>query len=252
MSERKAKDCLIVGADFQPKEEGGRKGVREKVMELGEELKGMGVYIKINSILRACGYDLINDLHNLGLRVVADLKLKDIPETMETDAMLLSEFSPDIVTVLADASVDGMFRVKQQLKNSEILGVTILTSYDEDECQQIYICSVKAGVVRLARLANAAGLDGLVLAAKEIEVIKHERRPDLARIAINSNTPAIRPVWSVVEGDDQAKKRIVTPAKAIGLGAKRIIVGRPIIRNDDPRAAAQRTLDEIQGVLEGN
>jgi len=206
----------------------------------------MGVYIKINSILRACGYDLIDNLHDLGVRVLADLKLKDISETMETDGMFLIEAKPEIVTVLCDASVKGMSKVKEQLKDSEILGVTILTEFDEEECQGVYVCSTKAGVVRLARLAQHAKLDGLVLAAKEIEVVRE--RQELIHLSLN--TPAIRPKWAIVEGDDQAKKRVVTPAEAIEMGADRIIVGRPIVRNVSPRDAAQRTLDEIQAVLE--
>jgi len=244
---RKAEDVLIVAADFKP-EENGRLGARQEVINFAKKIKGTGVYIKINSILRACGYDLIDNLHDLGLKVVADLKLKDIPETMEIDAMFLTEAKPEIITVLCDASVEGMLRVKEQLKGSgsEILGVTVLTSLDEDECQAIYVCSTKAGVVRLARLAENARLDGLVLAAEEIGVIRKRRELD----NFSLNTPAIRPEWTIVGGDDQAKKRIKTPAQAIEMGVDRIIVGRPITRNKDPQSALLRTLSEIEVALE--
>ena len=78
----KPEERLIVAADYSPKVFGGRKGVEEKVLSLAEELSGLGVYILINSILRAVGYNLIDKLHKLGLNVFGDLKLIDIPNTM--------------------------------------------------------------------------------------------------------------------------------------------------------------------------
>ncbi|MDP3961616.1 MAG: orotidine 5'-phosphate decarboxylase / HUMPS family protein, partial [Pseudorhodobacter sp.] len=98
---------LIVAADFKPDllKGNGRSWVRRQVLMLADSLKGTGVYLKTNSILRACGYDLIDEIHNRGLKVFADLKFYDIGETLSTDGALLKEFKPELVTVACIAGV---------------------------------------------------------------------------------------------------------------------------------------------------
>jgi len=250
MAERKPEDCLIVAADFKPDEEligkqGARDNVRGKVLKLAESLNGLDVYIKVNSILRVCGADLIRDIHDLGLRVMADFKLNDIPNTLEIDAILLMEFEPDIVTVMCSSSVEAMMRVREKLApiGSKILGVTALTTMDDEECYGVYGCTSKASVVKLSRLAQLAGLNGLVMSPKEIELVKTRRELQLLSI----NTPGIRPDWIVVENDDQ--KRTDSIGKAFERGVDAIIMGRPIIRHADPREAVLKTLGEIEAQL---
>lgn len=95
-------------------------------------------------------------------------------------------------------------------------------------------------------MAQLAGLGGLVLSGKELEVVEHR-----AELMLSLNTPAIRPIWSLVPNDD--KSRIMTPAKAIAAGADRIVVGRPINnakpntddRPQNPREAVEWTIVEI-------
>jgi len=113
MRELKPEERLIVAADFSPEGYGGIRGVEIKVLDLAEELKGLGVFIKVNSILRAVGYSLIVCLRNLGLNVFADLKLIDIPNTMKTDGEMLLEAQPDILTVMCCAGIDGMNAVRK-------------------------------------------------------------------------------------------------------------------------------------------
>lgn len=243
----KPQERLIVAADYSPKEHGGIDGVERKVLALGHELEGLGVYIKVNSALRASGYGLIRKLHNLGLKVFADLKLIDIPNTMRTDGEMLAEVKPEILTLMCCAGIDGMNAAKEALEgDTEVLGVTVLTSLNEEECQAIFTCSTKAGVLRFARMAQMAGLGGLILSPKEVEVVRNR-----FEIVLSLNTPGVRPEWSIVEGDDQT--RVLTPQKAIKNGAKRIVMGRPITKakaNDQglpqsPREAAEQTLKEI-------
>jgi len=250
-TELKPAERLIVAADYSPQDHGGIEGVKEKVFALARELHGMGVYIKVNSILRAVGYDLIVWLHDLGLKVFADLKLIDIPNTMKIDGEMLAEVKPDLLTVMCCAGIDGMHVVQKVIGGStEVLGVTVLTSLDEEECQAIFTCSTKAGVVRLARMAQLAGLGGLILSPQEVEILKKR-----FEITLGLNTPGIRPEWSLVEGDDQS--RVLTPQKAITNGAQRIVMGRPIVKatpNDNglpqnPREAVERTLMEIEATL---
>lgn len=241
----KPEERLIVAADYKPSEHGGIKGVEKKVMDLAKDLKDLGVFIKINSALRACGFGLVTKLHEAGLKVFADLKLIDIPKTMSFDAEFLVEVQPEIVTVMSCAGIDGMHVVQKVIGDScEVLGVTILTSLNEEECQAIFTCSTKAGVLRFARMAQHAKLGGLILSPKEVDIVVNR-----FELTLSLNTPGIRPEWSLVEDDDQS--RILTPSKAIGNGAKRIILGRPITGDKNPRDAVLRTLDEIRVALEG-
>jgi len=243
----KTEDRLIVAADYSPKDFGGVEGVEYQVLNLAAQLQGMGVYIKLNSALRFLGYDLIGKIHDMGLKVFADLKLIDIPNTMGTDAELLAKYRPDILTVMCCAGIDGMSVVQKVLPRTEVLGVTVLTSLNEEECQGIFGCSTKAGVLRFARMAQLAGLGGLILSPKELKILTG--RPELS---LSLNTPGIRPAWSLVEGDDQS--RVLTPQQAIHLGATRIVLGRPIIQacaNDkgfpqSPKEAVGLTLAEIK------
>lgn len=238
-----AAERLIVAADYDPRKEGGIKGVYGKVIGLGSALEGLGIIIKVNSILRARGYGLIGDLHDLGLKVMADLKLIDIPNTMEMDGAMLAEFKPELVTVMCCAGIEGMRQVQETVGvETEVLGVTVLTSLDEEECQAIFTCSTKAGVLRFARMAQLAGVGGLVSSPQEAEMLAARKELILA-----ANTPGIRPEWSLVAGDDQ--RRVMTPGKAIQAGVRRIVVGRPITQADNPRDAVKRTLEEIQVAL---
>jgi len=239
----KVAERLIVAADYDPRKEGGVSGVREKVLKLGDDLEGLGVIIKVNSILRAMGFSLISDLHDAGLKIMADLKLIDIPNTMKMDGTMLAEYKPELVTVMCCAGIEGMSQVQKAMGDTtEILGVTILTSLDEEECQAIFTCSTKAGVLRFARMGQLAGLQGLVSSPQEAEMLAAK-----TEIVLAANTPGIRPAWSLVAEDDQ--QRVMTPGKAIEAGVKRIVVGRPITQAVSPREATERTLEEIEEAL---
>ncbi|MCX6740602.1 MAG: orotidine-5'-phosphate decarboxylase [Candidatus Parcubacteria bacterium] len=237
---------LIVAADFELEGNDVQAAinVRQKVLQLADALHGTGVIIKVNSILRAGGYSLVEELHERGLKVMADLKLVDIPQTMKIDGQLLACYKPEIVTVMANAGIDGLSALVKAMPATQVLAVTVLTSLDEEECQQIYCCSTKAGVLRFARMAQAAGCAGLVLSPKEVDVIR--KRPALN--ALSLNTPGIRPTFGVVKGDDQ--KRTDTPEAAFLAGVDRIVVGRPITQAENPQVAVQLILEEIKVALE--
>jgi len=143
-----------------------------------------------------------------------------------------------------------MHAVQEVLSDTEILGVTILTSLNEEECQQIFTCSTKAGVLRFARLAQLAGLRGIILSPKEVDILVNR-----FELVLRLNTPGIRPKWSMVEDDDQA--RVLTPEQAFKNGVDRIVLGRPVTQakpNDQglpqsPREAVELTLEEIRNGL---
>lgn len=235
---------LIVAADFKPTAPNGKDWVKAQVLALADSLKGTGVYLKVNSALRACGYDLIGEIQSRGLRVFADLKLFDIGETLSTDGLLLKEAKPELLTVACSTGSLAIKALKKGLPEVEVLGVTVLTTFDRDEALTVHRRDVWESVWDLSELADRSGADGLICAATDAEML---RRGFGGRFTLN--TPAIRPTWAIVPGDDQNPDRIMTPAKAIKAGADRIVVGRPIVKAEKPYDAVMRTVDEIASAL---
>ena len=237
----KIEERLIVSADFNPKDFGELKGVETQILSLAKDLQGLGVYIKVNSALRAIGYELITKIHDLGLKVFADLKLNDIPNTMQTDAEFLKEFKPEILTVMCSSGIKGMCSVQEVLKDTtEVLGVTILTSLDNKNCQSIFSCSPEEGAIKFAKIAKIAGFDGIILSPQEVQIVKQ------LNLKLTLNTPGVRPLWTAIKNDDQS--RILTPTKAIQNGVDRIIVGRPITQSQNAREAVLKILEEIEDI----
>jgi orotidine-5'-phosphate decarboxylase len=239
----KPEERLIVAADFIPQNGEGRSWVRKQVLDLADKLADTGVVIKVNSALRACGYDLIDELHARELKVFADLKLFDIKETLTTDGAYLQEASPYLLTTVCSVGIEGMRALKAALPNTQVLGVTVLTNLSDDDTDRMFSCTVSEGVLRFARLAEDANIAGLISSPQEAAMLREE-----FGTFFSINTPAIRPAWSVVAGDDQNPARVMTPAKAITAGADRIVIGRPITKASDPREAVLRTLEEITAV----
>lgn len=234
---------LIVAADYRPEGPKGLIDANRKVLDLARSIANTGVHIKVNTVLRARGYHLIEQLHELGLKVFADPKLNDIKETLATDGAFLREVKPELLTVMCSAGIDGMRALKEMLPDTEVLGVTVLTSLDDRASEAIYRRTVADQVDVFARMALAAGLDGLIASgtdAARLRAIVGDR--------MTINTPAIRPTWANDPGD-QAASRVMTPAAAIRAGADRIVVGRPIVQADDPHEAVMRTIREIESAL---
>lgn len=227
---------LIVAADFKDP---------RQVMVLARALKGTGVYLKVNSALRALGYELITCIHDHNLKVFADLKLYDIPETLATDGALLREAKPELLTVVCTAGVASMQALAVELPETEILGVTVLTSLTQEDVLTIYrYPDIELAVNGLSELAVKAGIDGVICSAKEAAMLRETLGDNMT-----INTPAIRPGWSVVKNDDQNQKRVMTPADAILAGADRIVVGRPITQAEKPYDAVMRTIEEIASAV---
>ncbi len=235
---------LIVAADFKPAAPDGKDWVRAQVLRLADSLNGTGVYLKVNSALRACGYDLIREIQCRDLRVFADLKLFDIGETLSTDGALLREARPELLTTVCAAGVTAMQMLKAELPDTEVLGVTVLTSLKDADTQAMFTCSTEEAVIRFAQVAADAKIDGLISSPQEAEALRAK-----FGMLLSLNTPAIRPTWAIVPGDDQNPDRIMTPAKAIKAGADRIVVGRPIVRAANPYDAVMRTIEEIASAM---
>ncbi|MBX2866689.1 orotidine-5'-phosphate decarboxylase [Candidatus Kaiserbacteria bacterium] len=229
---------LIVAADFDCQ---SRCELKQQVLRFADSIADTGVIIKVNFALRACGYDLIDELKSRGLKVFADLKLTDISATLQKDGYLLREAAPELLTVMCANSQKALRALKGELPYTEVLGVTVLTEFTEAEVDGIYKTSVEDAVVQFARTAFTTNLDGLISAPKEVN---HLRAIFGKKLTLN--TPAIRPAWATVKGDDQNLKRSMTPVEAIAAGADRLVVGRPITGADKPLDAVMRTLEEIE------
>lgn len=239
---------LVVAADFDPTPNclDAANSVLDQVARLANQISGLkGVCLKINSALRANHYELIQDIRELGLQVFADLKLNDIGETLAKDGKLLREYNPELLTVMCSTGPAAILALQEQLPETEIVGVTILTSLKEEDVQEMYGTDIQTAVLRLIDLTiRKTAVRSFVCSAAEVPMIRSRFGEDISLI-----TPGIRPGWTVVVGDDQNQARVMTPAKAIKAGATRLVVGRPILQASSPKLAAEKTIAEIEAAI---
>lgn len=186
------------------------------------------------------GIQLAQELKREGKKVFLDLKLHDIGNTVREGAESVAKLGLDFLTVHAypqtmRGAVEG--RGDTDLR---LLAVTALTSYDDSDLQDAGYRYQVRDLVRLrAEQARVAGIDGIVCSAAETAIVRDAIGPDMVIV-----TPGIRPASA--EAGDQ--KRTLTPAEAIRAGVDHLVIGRPIIRAGDPRAAAASIMDEIATV----
>ncbi len=171
------------------------------------------------------------EIAHLGLPVFLDLKLHDIPNTVAKAIQALRPLEPAILTVHAAGGRAMMEDAKAAAPaGTRVVGVTVLTSLDAEDLAGIGVPGgADAQVARLAALARAAGLDGVVCSGAEIALVR-AAWPE-AFIVV----PGVRPADAALA--DQ--KRVVTPRQALDDGASILVVGRPITLADDPAAAAR-------------
>ena len=195
------------------------------------------------------GPDILNSIRNsTDAGIFLDLKLHDIPATVKRAFMAASAYQPEFVTVHCDEGDEILKNIAEQnLGNSKILAITVLTSLNQEKLKRLgyaqeYAGNISALVLLKARMAKAAGCQGVVCSGLEVAMVKKEIGPDMIIV-----TPGIRPAWTVVEKDDQ--KRIVTPADAIRNGSDYVVIGRPIRDAKDPKEAAEKVSGEIASAL---
>ena len=185
------------------------------------------------------GLALAGRLIASGRRVFLDLKLHDIPRTVEEGVRSLAGLGAAFLTVHAYPQTVRAALAGRAGSGLRLLAVTVLTSMDDaDAAAAGYGTTVAALVRRRAEDAAAAGIDGLVCAATEIEALRASEAHD--RILV---VPGIRPAGEAA-GD---QKRVMTPRRAMELGADYLVVGRPITGAADPLAAARAILAEMGG-----
>jgi orotidine-5'-phosphate decarboxylase len=184
----------------------------------------------------AGGLPYTRTLVDAGKQVFLDLKLHDIGNTVAEGVKSVSRLGATFLTV--HAYPQTMKAAMQAREGSlQILAVTVLTSYDDQDLKHAgYEATVKALVATRAEQARILGVDGLVCSPAETSAVR-----SIVGTKMTLVTPGIRPVGSDV-GD---QKRVTTPGAAIAAGADYLVVGRPIIAADDPKAAAAAIVAEI-------
>ncbi|NQJ68408.1 orotidine-5'-phosphate decarboxylase [Streptococcus suis] len=190
------------------------------------------LYVKVGmELYYAEGPSIISYLKDCGHSIFLDLKLHDIPNTVESAMRVLAKLGVDMTNVHAAGGVEMMKAARRGLgADAVLIAVTQLTSTSEEQMRsdQNIQTSLQDAVIHYAQKAAQAGLDGVVCSAHEVALIKGATRSDFVCL-----TPGIRPA-----GDDVAdQKRVMTPAEAARIGSDYIVVGRPITRADNPYQA---------------
>ena len=227
------RDKLIIGLDVPTIEE-----ARSVVDRIGEA----GTFYKIGYQLAfAGGLEFARELIGQGKKVFLDLKLHDIGNTVEKGVSSVARLGATFLTVHAYPQTMRAAVAGKAGTDLKILAVTVLTSYDDSDLVEAGYAPVTAAelVARRAGQARDLDVDGIVCAAPEARNVRSIVGPD--RLIV---TPGIRPAGA--DAGDQ--KRIATPAEGIRLGADHLVVGRPIVKAADPRAAAEAIVREIADV----
>lgn len=219
-----------------------------------ELLQGqVGVFKIGKQLFTKCGPEVVSLVQAGGAEVFLDLKYHDIPNTVAMagrealrlgvrmfNVHALGGFEMMAALVAAIDKVCPHGRPERPL----LLAVTILTSSNDETLRQIGIDQpVRVMVPRLAKLAQEAGMDGVVASPQEVPLIRAACGPDFLIV-----TPGVRPAFA--SQDDQ--KRVMTPGEALRSGADYLVIGRPISAAADPALAARMILDEMQAALKGS
>ena len=236
-----ADERLIAALDFHTMED-----VERLVNELGESVS----YYKVGmELFYSVGAQVVTWLRQQGKDVFLDLKLHDIPNTTAGGICSLMRLGATMLNIHASGgytmmktTVDRMHEEAEKLgiECPKLIAVTVLTSINQEDWEGLgQAIQIKSAVVRYAKLAKKAGLDGVVASAQEASLIREACGPDFLIV-----TPGIRPAGSEVH--DQS--RIATPSIALKDGASHLVVGRPIYAAADPKLAAQKIIEEMENV----
>lgn len=223
-----------------------------------EVIQKLDTYVDIYKIglqlFCAEGLKVLNLLKDQNKKIFFDCKLHDIPNTVAMASAALVAHGITFFNVHAlggykmmNACVKSANRIaiEKGFSTPIILGVTLLTSIDQETLQSELDINYNIidYTVKLAKLAQSAGLSGVVASAKEVNEIKKHCGKDFIVL-----TPGIRPLWA--GSDDQ--ERIVTPGDAIRAGSDYLVIGRPVTFSKDPVKAIKLIIDEVNEAIEVN
>lgn len=226
------KNPLIIALDFDD---------ADQALALVRNIGSGSDFYKVGMELYAVGgMALVDRIHSLGKRVFLDLKLYDISETVKRATRAICRTG--LVTFLTvhgsrgvmEAAVEG-----RENSPTELLAVTVLTSFDQDDLADLGYSVPVAELVELrVRKAAESRIDGIVCSPLEVELVRRVGGANLKLV-----TPGVRSAGAA-KGD---QKRTATPREAIESGADYLVIGRQVTRAADPRAACQTILQEISG-----
>lgn len=226
---------VIIALDFENK---------EKTLEFLKQFKDEKLYVKVGmELYYAEGPSIISEIKKLGHKIFLDLKLHDIPNTVKKAMANLAKLDVDIVNCHASGGIKMMAAAKEAFANAKnkplIIAVTQLTSTSKEMMNnELGIDGeVIDSVVKYAKNAKAAGLDGVVCSPLEVTAIKEACGKEFITV-----TPGIRPGS---HNDDQV--RVTTPADARKLGTNFIVVGRPITQAENPVEAYKQIRKDFLG-----
>jgi len=227
---------IIVALDF---------AAQEDALALVDRLDPRLCRLKVGKeMFTACGPVLVEMLIQRGFEVFLDLKFHDIPNTVASACKAAARLGVWMVNVHALGGRRMMEAARESLEGSasrpKLIAVTVLTSMGQADLNELGIPGEpRETVLRLAKLAQASGLDGVVCSAQEAQPLRQELGKDFCLV-----TPGIRPANAAQ--DDQV--RIVTPVEAIRLGSDYLVIGRPITQAADPLQVIQQINLELSGV----
>lgn len=226
-----------------------------QALSLAQQLRDVAGMFKIGSTLfTLAGPQIVKDVIGSGAKVFLDLKFHDIPHQVAGAARSAARLGVSLFTVHASGGAEMMRRAveavaevaeREGTTRAKALAVSVLTSIDADTLAQIGVnSSPEESVLRLVRLAEQSGVDGVVASPQEAARI----RATVADRQLLIVTPGIRPA----ETDIGDQRRVSTPAAALAAGADYLVVGRPITAAADPVAAARQIAAEMQQAMNGN
>ena len=216
---------------------------RESALDMLTKLRGNLEWVKIGlQMYLAYGSDFVREVADMGFKIFLDLKLYDIPNTVASAIKSLKGLPISMLTIHTSGGREMMKFALDAAKETNpdllLLGVTVLTSFNEDGLAETGVSLPPAKQVEhLARLAVDCGMKGLVCSPLEIEALRKILPEDVKLV-----TPGIRPAGS----DANEQKRIMTPALASEIGSSYIVVGRPILKAENPAQAARAIIDELK------
>ena len=241
-SHQRARERLIFALDVP--------SLRE-AEELVDLLAGeVGMFKVGKQLFLQAGPAIVRHIRERGEDVFLDLKFHDIPRTVARASLEATRLGVKMLTLHASGSVEMMRMTAQQvrqtckrenLKRPRLLAVTVLTSLSSEDLKLVGVRSgVMPQVTRLAKLAQEAGMDGVVASPLEVGEIRRECGRRLQIV-----TPGIRPASS----DHEDQKRVATPGEAIRAGSDYLVVGSPIRNAGEPVQAAREIVEEIGAAM---
>jgi len=219
---------------------------KKDALSLVGKLKEAEIFKIGLELFTAEGPSLLEEIKRRRKKIFLDLKYHDIPNTvagairaaLRHDVQMLTLHSSGGREMMAKAAATASEEAEKERKARPLLlAVTVLTSLKDEQLRELGMMGdVSRQVLCLAKQAAEAGMDGVVCAPQEIEIIKKEFGKDFLVV-----TPGIRPSWAA--SHDQ--KRIMTPAEAVQKGADYLVIGRPIIEASSPKKAFLQIVEEL-------